>query len=407
MIAQLISFFLLISFGPFPQKAMTTQAAPPKIGDAAPEIVLEAFLQAPPNAPADLKPAQGKVVILELWATWCGPCIPAMDHLGKLKEKFENNPVQIIAVTSEDQKDVVRFLKHRPSRLWIGIDSDRSVFDTFQPMTIPHTIVIDKSGRIAAVTSPDQVTEQVIENLLAEKAIDLPVKASGYSEDAAEEAFEQRQMRLDSDTIFKAVFRPLKSESAWGRRYPADDPQFPLRRFTGKGIWPLALLAAAYESPVNLFIDEVGLPQSGYFIDVIVPQGKERLLNPTIQRLIQDGLNIRIEKETREVDVWELRKIQGAQAALQPSHAEKPLYTFRGPKLTAIKQPISRLVDYISNAGRKPVVDETGLTAEYDFSMDFVMGNKETFYEALRKLGLEIVESKRPIEMFVIRPESK
>ncbi len=407
MAAQLVSVFLLFSFGLFPQSDSTDRPAPPKIGDAAPEITLEAFLQAPPDAGAALKPLQGKVVVLELWATWCGACIPAMDHLSKLTEKFKDRPVQIIAVTSEDQKDVARFLKHKPARLWIGLDSDNSIFDTFQPITIPHTIVINKSGRIAAVTSPEKVTEQVIEDLLAEKAIDLPVKAAGYSQDATEEAFEQKQMRLDSATIFKAVFRPSDSEQGWSKRYPADDPQFPLRRFTGNGVWPRALLSAAYEQPVNRFIDEAGLPQSGYFVDVIVPEGKEHLLYPTMQRLLQDGLNIRVDKETREMDVSVLRRIEGAQATLQPSQAEKPFYTFRGPKLTALKQPINRLVDYLSNVSRKPVVDETGLTGEYDFSMDFVMGAKETFHEALRKLGLKLVEGKRPLEMFVVRRASK
>ena len=407
MATQIILIFLLFSHGLFSQASSPKSAMPPQVGDAAPEIAVETLLQAPQNAQATLKALQGKVVVLELWATWCGPCIPAMDHLSKLAKKFEDRPVQIIAITSEEQKDVVRFLKHKPARMWVGLDGDNSVFGAFQPITIPHTIVINRSGKIAAITSPKEVTEQVIEDLLAEKAIALPLKASGYAKDETEEAFEQMQMKLDSRTLFKAVFRPSDSTKGWGRRYPADDPQFPSRRFSGDGIWPLGLLASAYEIPASRFVDDAALPQSGYFIDVIVPEGKEHLLNPTVQQLLQDGLNIRVDIETREMEVMVLRQIEGMSTPLKPSQAEKPYYTFRGPKLTAIKQPVNKLVDYLSNATRKPLIDETGLSGEYDFSMDWVMGNKESLHEELRKLGLELVEGKRRVEMLVVRKASK
>ena len=74
----------------------------PRVGDRAPEISLKKLLQAPSEAEARLEALRGKVVVLEFWATWCGPCVSSLVHLSRLAERFKDKPVSIIAISSEE-----------------------------------------------------------------------------------------------------------------------------------------------------------------------------------------------------------------------------------------------------------------------------------------------------------------
>jgi thiol-disulfide isomerase/thioredoxin len=50
------------------------------------------LLQAPPGTKLDAGSIRGNVVILEFWATWCGPCVVAIPHLNELAEEFKGKP---------------------------------------------------------------------------------------------------------------------------------------------------------------------------------------------------------------------------------------------------------------------------------------------------------------------------
>ena len=143
--------------------------AEPKVGDRSPLLKATTLLQAPAGASLDAETLKGKVVVLEFWATWCGPCILAIPHLNELAEKFKDQPVQFIAITSEDEATVKAFLAKKPINGWVALDADKAMYAAFAVSPIPHTVVLGKDGFIAAVTSPTTVTEPFIEELLAGK----------------------------------------------------------------------------------------------------------------------------------------------------------------------------------------------------------------------------------------------
>src|SRR5215469_4401406 len=68
-------------------------AAGPAVGEKPPLLQADELLQAPGDAKVDAESLRGKVVILEFWATWCGPCVAAIPHMNELAEKFINQPV--------------------------------------------------------------------------------------------------------------------------------------------------------------------------------------------------------------------------------------------------------------------------------------------------------------------------
>ena len=89
----------------------------------------------------------GNVLILNIWATWCKPCISEFESLEKVKEKFKDINVKIIAVSNEDLKLINSFLNKRKFDLdFIKLNGDLSYFNAY---SLPTTVVFDKSGNEA------------------------------------------------------------------------------------------------------------------------------------------------------------------------------------------------------------------------------------------------------------------
>lgn len=155
----------------------------------------------------NIKDYRGKVVIMEFWATFCGPCFPAMDHLATLQRKFPND-LEVINVTDEERWKVVNFLKKRPVSMPIAIDTDKSINQLFYHQLMPHTIIIDPQGYIKAITSPEEVTEEVI--YLAKSGAILAVKTKAEFATKAENATAMTAVQAEDKSFYKVAVSAQK-----------------------------------------------------------------------------------------------------------------------------------------------------------------------------------------------------
>jgi thiol-disulfide isomerase/thioredoxin len=100
---------------------------------------------------------KGKVVVLNLWATWCAPCVAEMPTLAKLETATQGQPVVILPVSVDDADDVANaeaFIAKRPPLPFYS-DPKYGLAFAFKPPAegLPTTVLIDPAGNVRARVS--------------------------------------------------------------------------------------------------------------------------------------------------------------------------------------------------------------------------------------------------------------
>ncbi len=96
-----------------------------------------------------LKDFEGKVVFLNFWATWCGPCREEMPSMERLWQRFKEEDFVILAVDlRESRGEVVSFMKEYGLTFPVLLDSKGEVGSMFGVRAIPTTYLLDSEGKI-------------------------------------------------------------------------------------------------------------------------------------------------------------------------------------------------------------------------------------------------------------------
>ena len=121
------------------------RAAELTLGKPAPDFTLKDI----DGETVSLKDFRGKVVLLDFWATWCGPCIGELPELKALYEKHKHNPdFTLISISSDVNDETVAKFVANNEMPWIHIRETEEMQAKFSVIGIPHYRVIDKNGLI-------------------------------------------------------------------------------------------------------------------------------------------------------------------------------------------------------------------------------------------------------------------
>jgi peroxiredoxin len=116
------------------------------VGDSAVDFSVPAI----PAGSLDLKTYHGQIVVLNLWATWCPPCVEEAPSLEQFAEKMRDHGVIVLGLSvDEDQKALQDFIELYHISYPIGRDPDRSLSARYGTYQFPETYILDRHGRVA------------------------------------------------------------------------------------------------------------------------------------------------------------------------------------------------------------------------------------------------------------------
>ncbi len=117
-----------------------------------------------------LKDFEGKLVLLNLWATWCAPCREEMPSLNNLKKLFGGQEFDVLAISMDRQglnKPKKFFEEHKLNELALYIDPTAKLMFKLKALGLPATLLIDKEGReIGRLPGPAQWDSDQAINLI-------------------------------------------------------------------------------------------------------------------------------------------------------------------------------------------------------------------------------------------------
>ena len=123
----------------------------------------------------ELKKYRGKVVYVDFWASWCGPCRQSLPILNKIRKDYRKKGFEVIAINlDEERSDAMDFLKQFPVSYPTARDTTGKIPESFGLQGMPTAYLIDRKGRISLVhegfkKSDERELRKKIKNLLAKK----------------------------------------------------------------------------------------------------------------------------------------------------------------------------------------------------------------------------------------------
>ena len=134
-----------------PQKAQQKASPQPAAGANVGEMMPAYAALNLDGSKFDLAAKRDKVVLLNVWATWCGPCVYEIPELQLLHEKYASRGVEVIGVSvDQSEAQLVREFVAEQKKMTYPIvhDADGRIADMLQTTVLPTSVIIDRAGKI-------------------------------------------------------------------------------------------------------------------------------------------------------------------------------------------------------------------------------------------------------------------
>jgi len=168
---------------------------PNEAGEPGENEGLESVLVGKPAPPIELETLDGnkfrlddyknQVLVLDFWASWCGPCLQTMSLVDRVVEELAGDDVRLMAINLQETPEKVRSaLERLKLKMPVALDKDGRAAERYGATAIPQTVIIDRNGKVARVfvggnSRFDEQLRQALQVVLSGRAISTQPESEG------------------------------------------------------------------------------------------------------------------------------------------------------------------------------------------------------------------------------------
>ena len=377
------------------------------IGNPFPDIVINNISNAPVKYFYLNHAKDNKLYILNFWGTWCSPCIPEMDSLAKL-QKNNAATIQIIAISDDNKERKEKYLKNKPSDLWLAMDTNWTIYKMLNLAYVGQCAIINSEKKIVGLVRTDSINQEMIDQLLKGESIKMSSEFATALISKDDDPFGVDSLLQNSFTIRGFS----KGRRTMGKIYP--DGPYKDRRVSWFNVSIGLLYRAAFniksfdiqevydKSVTKKDVSDFDNKNTLYCLDLLVNHSQKDSLYPILQKYLNDFLPIKARLEKKMMNVYILKKSDSVPLNISLSAAANSSTGFSGKGYDGTRVLIEDFAaDYLTNELGLPVVDETGLTGYYDIKTNVEQRDWKGLLKSINALGFKIEKSEREMPVIV------